>query len=296
MEPLPSIPSTELIVSSSSAKSQLWREPLDTPGYIPRHLKRAATGQFPILEIIQRILYRLKPNGGDLEKLLALIGLYQAIRPVYKHLKDFCLWALTSQVTIPESDPIAREVLAWMGSEVILKSHTRNAMLVTGGLQDANDDYHRRMMMPPRRAGGVDKIDSEVLALPPIGTRLFWIGFRPFIFSRRGAHSSHRYSNVIAPNMVDGSGQIQNSLNITTLGWSMQPLRDFTDLCHEFKIQNLVGTTTVYFAGDSRTDPYVGNGWQSVSKAIRKLDTIDMDEKTKADLIKDAEYYYSEES
>jgi len=38
------------------------------------------------------------------------------------------------------------------------------------------------------------------------------------------------------------------------------------------------------------------SGWQSVSKAMRKLDTIDMNEQVKADIIKDAEYYYSEES
>jgi hypothetical protein len=156
MEPLPSHSSSDLIMPSSSAMQvagsrpsktdQIWAEPLDTPGYIPRHLKRTATAQFPILEVIQRILYRLTPHGGDLEKLLALIGLYQAIRPAYRHLKQFCIWTFTVQVTIPENDPVAKEVLAWMGSEVLLKSHTRNAMLVTGGLQDANDDFHRRMV------------------------------------------------------------------------------------------------------------------------------------------------------
>lgn len=133
---------------------QLWSEPLDTPGYIPRHLKRAATSQYPILEVLQRLLYRVQPSSsssssGDLEKLLALIGLYQAVRPVYHQLKHLCIWALTVQVTIPETDPVAKEVLAWMGSEVILTSRTRSAMLVTGGMQDANDDFHRRMVRFP---------------------------------------------------------------------------------------------------------------------------------------------------
>ena len=87
------------------------------------------------MEVIQRLLYRLKPSGvGDLEKILALVGLYQAAQPVYKHLKGLFIWAFTVQVTIPETDPVAREVLAWMGAEVILNSHTRSAMLVTGGL------------------------------------------------------------------------------------------------------------------------------------------------------------------
>lgn len=171
----PPTASTDLVVAqdASSAEEKVWPEPLDTPGYIPRHMKRSATASFPILEVIQRLLYRLKPSGGDLEKILALIGLYQAVRPVYGHLKDFCIWACTVQVTIPENDPVAKEVLAWMGSKVILNSRTRNAMLVTGGLQDPNDDFHRRMIM--RGPAAMEKrVDDEVLCLPPIGTRLFW--------------------------------------------------------------------------------------------------------------------------
>ncbi|KAI5377691.1 hypothetical protein J4E82_003433 [Alternaria postmessia] len=292
-------PSTDLTFSPGKA-SQLWPEPLDTPGLIPRHLKRSATGQFPILEVIQRLLYRLKPSGvGDLEKILALVGLYQAAQPVYKHLKGLLIWAFTVQVTIPETDLVAREVLAWMGAEVILNSHTRSAMLVTGGLQDPNDDFHRRMMVARNPGAAADKADEEVLCLPPIGTRLFWVGFmlgwipRPYVFSRRGGFG-YRNNSGMTGNILDDSGQLQNSLTVMTLGWSLKPLRDFTRLCHDFRIKNLTGTTTVYFAGD-RTDPY-GNGWQSVSKAIRRLDTIDMDEKVKSDLVRDAEYYYSDES
>lgn len=51
----------------------------------------------------------------------------------------------------------------------------------------------------------------------------------------------------------------------------------------------------MYFAGGGTGDPY-GTGWQSVSKAVRKLDTIDMDEEIKSDLVRDAEYYYSDQS
>ncbi|KAI4616869.1 hypothetical protein J4E83_006451 [Alternaria metachromatica] len=286
-------PRYELMVPPGMS-DQLWPERLDTPGLIPHHLKRSATGQFPILEVIQRLLYRLRPSGiGDLEKLLALIGLYQAVRPAYKHLKDFFTWALTVQVTIPETDPVAREVLAWMGSEVILNSHTRSAMLVTGGTQDPNDEFHRRMMAAHNPRLASEKPDDEVLCLPPIGTRLFWVGFRPYLFSRRGG-PGYRTNSGMTGNLLDDSGQLQNSLTIMTLGWSLKPLKQFTSLCREFRLNNLTGTTTVYFAGD-RTDPY-GNGWQSVSKAIRKLDTIDMDETTKFDIVRDAEYYYSEES
>lgn len=55
----------------------------------------------------------------------------------------------------------------------------------------------------------------------------------------------------------------------------------------------MTGTTTVYYAGDSS---YGMGGWTSISKAVRKLDTIDMEESIKLDLVRDADYYYSEQS
>jgi chaperone BCS1 len=96
-------------------------------------------------------------------------------------------------------------------------------------------------------------------------------------------------------NILDQNGHLSNALTITTIGWNLKPLQDFALMCRNFRATNLTGTTTVYFAGGGRSDPY-GNPWQSVSKAIRKLDTIDMDPEVKEDLIRDAEYYYSEES
>jgi chaperone BCS1 len=94
-------------------------------------------------------------------------------------------------------------------------------------------------------------------------------------------------------NLVNTEGQLQNALTISTFGWNLAPLQRFTNLCHDFKLKNLTGTTTVYFAGNG--GPY-SDAWNSVSKAKRKLDTIDMDEHVKSDIIRDAEYYYSEQS
>ena len=65
---------------------QLWPEPLDTPGLVPYHMKRSATAAYPYLEVIQRLLYRFRlgPGVGEVEKVLALIGLYQTLKPLYK--------------------------------------------------------------------------------------------------------------------------------------------------------------------------------------------------------------------
>lgn len=331
--PTPSLVAESDATTLPPSHTQLWPEPLDTPGIIPQHLKRSATADFPVLEVLQRLLYRLRPfggTGGDLEKALALIGLYQAIRPVYRHLRDFFLWAFTVQISVPESEPLAKEILSWMGSEVVNKSRTRSAMLVAGGSEHASV-YINHIRLPGQTAHG-DQGNAEILCLPPVGTRLFWyasfcpsyfncylqqpricsclvfipkihrflftnpcrIGFRPFLFSRSGGQGYTQAPGFVPGNVVNDRGQLLNALTITTLGWSLTPLRVFTDLCHEFKMKHLTGTTTVFFAG-SHHGGY-SDGWQSVSKAVRKLDTIDMDEAVKSDVIKDAEYYYSEES
>jgi chaperone BCS1 len=173
---------TQSYPPATSFPTELWPEPLNTPGIIPRHLKRSATASFPILEVLQRILSRLRPQGttSDLEKVLALIGLYQAARPVYGYLRDLFFWVFTVEITVAESDPIAREVLAWMGENVLRGAHTRSAMLVTGGLDTVNLNAYTghaqsmRFSPPPPPGSRQDRVHDEVACLPPIGTRIFW--------------------------------------------------------------------------------------------------------------------------
>ncbi|KAF2690694.1 P-loop containing nucleoside triphosphate hydrolase protein [Lentithecium fluviatile CBS 122367] len=285
----PTTPSTELA---------LYNEPLDTPGVIPKHLKRAATAEYPLFEILQRFLLRLQPGnaGGELEKFLAVLALYKAVAPAYRHFKIFITWALTSQVTIPEHDPVAREVSTWMASHVIGKSMmTRGAMIVSTNSMDHGGSLNmfQQMITQDNGAGGSDS--SETQCLPPIGKRVFWVGFRPFLFSRTGV-STGRHPGPPMNNVLDDKGEVQNAIVLRTIGWSLQPLKDFVKTCHDFKVHNKTGTTTVYFSSGSGRDPYTGGEWSSVVKAVRKLDTIDMDEDLKADLVHDAEYYYSAES
>lgn len=97
-------------------------------------------------------------------------------------------------------------------------------------------------------------------------------------------------------NKVDASGRMKHALTITTLGWNLGPLKNFVMKCHEWKKANMTGTTTVYFAGGGAYDSYGGGQWQSINKPVRKLDTIDMEDSVKLDLVRDAEYYYSEQS
>jgi chaperone BCS1 len=91
-----------------------------------------------------------------------------------------------------------------------------------------------------------------------------------------------------------GQGQSQNSVILFTPGWSLHPLMDFIKSCHEYKLFDLAGTTNIHFSS-IRSDPG-SSVWSTVVKARRKLDTVDMDATLKAELVSDAEYYYSDES
>jgi chaperone BCS1 len=107
---VPISPSTDLVVAAPvqpiNDPLQMWPEPVDTPGILPRHLIRQAASRIPLLEIIHRLLYRIRPDThSDLDKVLVGIALYSAAVPVYRYLKDFAVWACTVQVTIPEHDP-----------------------------------------------------------------------------------------------------------------------------------------------------------------------------------------------
>lgn len=71
-------------------------------------------------------------------------------------------------------------------------------------------------------------------------------------------------------------------------------MKNFIKTCHEYRIINTAGTTNVY-STNQKTD-YQGQTWYPIVKSKRKLDTIDMEDQLKLELVKDAEYYYSEES
>jgi chaperone BCS1 len=176
-----SVPSKEVLskhIKRATSSTALWSESLDTPGIVPRHLLRSASASFPIFEVIQRILRRLGLNGtiGDLEKVLALVGFYNAVKPAYNCLKDFFWWACTAQITISESDPVAKEVLAWMGAEVKYNSHARRAMLVTGNSIDVEDSFTKFSLQLQQRGPTrvQNRIEEKPTCLPSIGTRMFW--------------------------------------------------------------------------------------------------------------------------
>jgi len=182
-----------------------------------------------------------------------------------------------------------------MASNVIAKSMVpRSAMIVSNTSPEQGGSMQMFQHMISQNSGIGDGYSDEPQCLPPIGQRIFWVGFRPFLFSRSGGSIARVPGGI--NNMLDRNGQVQNSVVLRTIGWSLTPLKEFVKTCHDFKIGNSSGTTSVFFSSGNERDPYTGGEWSSVVKAIRKLDTIDMDDDLKADLVQDAEHYYSAES
>ena len=264
-------------------------EPLDSGGLVPKHQKQSVTAKLPLLEIVQRLVYHLRP-GTTLETIITLVAVYYASEPAaqwsYRQFKRL----FTSQITISEFDPVAREILSYMSANIMNKGNITNAVLVSSSSSaEGNEGYMRDMLMLHRHRGHARKNTDEVQLLPPIGKKIFWVGFRPFLFERLG--------NKREGSEYSGESQTQQaSIVLTTPGWNMRPLQDFVKTCHKFKVKNSEGTTTVFFAGSGGSMAGPPGTWSSVTKAVRKLETVDMDEKVKADLLRDAEDYYTIES
>lgn len=161
-------------------------------------------------------------------------------------------------------------------------------MIVSDASPTVLDAYQRRYTLRELDPKSYAEDSNEPRCQPPIGRSLFWVGFRPFLVSRSG----HENTQPRTGRVTDGNGQV----TLSTLGWSLGPLQDFIKLCRKFEAETMDGTTTMHFSSGTSGDPYSGGPWSSVVKAVRKLDTIDMDPDIKADLIRDAEYYYSAES
>lgn len=65
----------------------------------------------------------------------------------------------------------------------------------------------------------------------------------------------------------------------------------FVKKCHMYKVNKMTGMTTVFYS--SGDFGYSTGEWCSTVKITRKLDTIDMDDIQKAQLVEDAENYFS---
>jgi mitochondrial chaperone BCS1 len=159
------------ILSTPAALSRYGLEPLESSGIVPDHQKRAVTARIPLLEILQRLVYRLQP-GTNLEVVLALIALYQAGFPVYHYVKRVLQDVFTSQITVSEHDPVAKEILAYMTANVMPQGRTTKAMLVSVvNFHDGSDSLMRDILHHRSpQAGGPD----ELQYMPPLGKKLFW--------------------------------------------------------------------------------------------------------------------------
>jgi chaperone BCS1 len=117
---------------------ELYREPVTTPGLVPRYLKRATVDAYPLIEVMQRFLAHMSPGSGSaatIEGIVALVALYKVIAPVWRYATDLFLRSLTSRISIPEHDPVAQEILQWVAAEVVNKSRlSTRATVMTGDI------------------------------------------------------------------------------------------------------------------------------------------------------------------
>jgi chaperone BCS1 len=88
---------------------------------------------------------------------------------------------------------------------------------------------------------------------------------------------------------LDGSArnndiEVIKTVQIVSLGWSVEPLKKFLETCREYADQNADLTTNIYTVDK--------NGWDHIaSRPVRPLSTVHFDEKVKKAVVNDIAHY-----
>lgn len=264
--------------------------------------------QLPSDRSAQSLLRRTTPGFGFLQKffstwfnldlttLAVILTVFGAISQGTQQLKGVALhiyrWItrfFTASVSIPGSDRLNREVLNWLGAQVLTRQDTRILTAHSAPAENdawdfrrvERDDYHHEKRMP-------------IQYLPTFGTTWFIHEGRVFLVRRIadqrqpvpkgpglgldiGFNTESPDQYVVPPNGTE-------PLLVMCLGRSVHPIKRFLDTCREFAEKQRESFVTVRASR--------GHFWDStILRPIRPLHTVHMDKKIKGDLVKDIEGY-----
>lgn len=260
----------------------------------------------------QSLLRRTTPGFGflqsffstwfnlDLTTLAVILTVFGAISQGTQQLKGVALhiyrWItrfFTASVSIPGSDRLNREVLNWLGAQVLTRQDTR--ILTARSAAAENDawdfrriqrnDYHHEKRMP-------------IQYLPTFGITFFIHEGRVFLVRRI---ADLRQTVPMGPGLSLGIGFSTASpdqyvvppngtepLVVMCLGRSVHPIKRFLNTCREFAEKQRESFITVRA---TRCQPPRESWDTTILRPIRPLHTVHMDKKIKDDLVNDIQGY-----
>lgn len=218
--------------------------------------------------------------------------LYRGASKLYQSAYWWITRFLTASISIASSDRLNREVLNWLGANVLTKQRTRILTARSETIQNEawsyrrvtheRNDYHHEKRVP-------------IQYLPTFGTTWFMHNFNLFLV-RRIPNSSSRHSyyrNV--PDEYAAAPEGDEPLVVMCLGWSIGPIKKFLDTCRDFADKQREAFITV--RANKNQYSYHREAWDTtILRPIRPLETVHFDEGVKKRLVEDIRTYLDPET
>lgn len=215
------------------------------------------------------------------------VKLIETLTSQYHWVKNFVLRSLTVSVVVPSHDILYFNIESWIALNELPKHRYYNYTATVGDMVTYDPSTGETRRSPPKE-------DNKVSLHPVYKDIQIWEGWRPFWIYRDTARSSASRSASTRIVSIDRLGRPLSSsgpLKIVTLGYSNAPILEFFESCQrlardQLPLQTDVPVTKVYSTRlGSRQDAREGYWGQGESKAMRRLDSVYIDEKIKAELL-----------
>ncbi|KAK5655781.1 hypothetical protein OQA88_5319 [Cercophora sp. LCS_1] len=186
---------------------------------------------------------------------------------------------LTASISIGGHDRLNREVLNWLGANVL----TKGTRILTAQSERVDSDAWSWYNRTQERNDYSHEKRLPVQYLPTFGTT--WFYHERNLFMVRRILSSH--SAWGTPDEYAGAPEGDEPLVVMCLGRSVKPIKRFLQVCRDFADKQREEYVTVRTC-KSRWD----ETWDStILRPLRPLETVHFDEKIKAELVADIENY-----
>ncbi|KAH8898944.1 P-loop containing nucleoside triphosphate hydrolase protein [Thozetella sp. PMI_491] len=254
---------------------------------IQDHLEKSVPG-FVTLQRFFKTWLRI-----DITALFVVVSLLGAASSGFASLQGGAsklYWAvlkfLTASISVAGSDRLNREVLNWLGANVLGPQGLR--ILTARSETIKNDAWHYRRVQERNDYEHENRVPVQYL--PTFGMTWF-IYERNFFMVRRILTARSHYQSAWASGMPDeyaGAPDGDEPLLITCLSRSVDPIKRFLQKCRDFADQQREKFITVR----AHKSQYHDENWDTtILRPLRPLETVHFDEQVKADLVADIQNY-----
>ncbi|KAK4187133.1 putative mitochondrial chaperone BCS1-B [Podospora australis] len=249
--------------------------------------------RFPAYDFMERFFRRW--FRFDIKSVFVISIFMSAASSSLRYAQSLTSWAywwvvryFTASISIPGNDRLNREVLNWVGANVLAK---RNARILTANSEKIENDAwaYRQLMTTTQRDDLHHEKRIPISYLPSFGLTFFIHNRNVFMIRRasRGVGRPSALWSVQTPDEYAAAPQGNEPLVVICLGRSVDPIKEFFDACRNFADKQREAYVTVRTSRRGYED-----AWDAtILRPLRSLDTVHFDEDAKADLVADIKKY-----